>query len=89
MKDLNLYKVLSYNVFVYITEDWKYIVDVDEDKFKKVISEAEACAKKNGVELVSEIDENDKFCNGDIIYKNYKINDREFAYISFIKIDWD
>lgn len=85
MKKKDFYEVLDYNVFVFVTEEWKYIVPVDKDIFDKVISEAIACCKKNDLELVTDFEE-DEFFEG--CYLNYSINGRLFAYIGLRKFDF-
>ena len=77
-------EVLDYNIFVYVTEEWKYIVPVDKDIFDKVLDEAKTCCRVNNLELVTEIQEDDFF---DGCYINYSINGRLFAYIGFRKLD--
>ena len=87
MENLKICKIDSYNVYAYITEFWRYIVDVDEIQFNNVIDEAKACAKKHNLEFKTEIDED--LCSDGIIYKNFKLDDRVIAYIQYISIEDD
>lgn len=87
MEALNVCRIDSYNVFVTIHNDWRYIVNVSEREFKHVIEEAESCANQNHFEIKTEIDLND-FCDC-VIYKNYKIYGCVFAYIQYISIAGD
>ncbi len=87
MEELKFCRIDSYNVFVYIHERWNYIVDVDETQFNHVIEEAETAARVHDLDLITEIDIND-FCDG-VIYKNYKIDGRVFAYIQYRPIEDD
>lgn len=85
MEDLNLCIIDSYNVFVNITDTWRYIISVSEREFKLVIDEAVACACENHTSLKIEIDVKD-FCDG-IVSKDYRLNDRLIAYIQYKLIE--
>lgn len=86
-KDLKFCRIDSYNVILNIGGCWDYIVVVDENQFKHVIEESEACARSNDMDLITEIVINE-FLDG-VVYKNYKINGHLFAYIQYISLEDD
>lgn len=87
MKDLIFCRIDSYNVILNIGGCWDYIVDVSEKQFKNVIAEAEACARSNDMDLITEIC-NNEFLDG-VVYMNYRMNGHVFAYIQYRSIKDD